>query len=313
MIMTILGEIKPEDLGKTLVHEHIAVDFSSAEEQVYITDELRKDIVNTMKPYLEQVKNLGFKTLIECTPKFVGRDVKSLKILSETTGVNIVTNIGFYAFGNYNYIPIEMRDFSPEDFAKIWIDEWKNGIENTEIKPGFIKISVNHGKLSDLDKKIIIASAITHLETGLTIACHTGEKECAKEVANIIEKEGVDPSALIIVHADAIEDLDTHLELLNKGFILEYDSIGGRSIEYHVELINKMVKMGFIDQILISHDAGWYTINEKGGAKERIRPYTDISLKLLPQLYKKGCSADIEKKLLIENPRRIFSIKIRKR
>ncbi|MCX7845174.1 MAG: aryldialkylphosphatase [Dictyoglomaceae bacterium] len=313
MIITVLGEIKPEDLGKTLVHEHVAVDFSPAEEQIFITHELREDIVNTMKPYLEQIKSLGFKTLIECTPKFVGRDVKGLKALSEITGINIITNTGFYAFGNYKHIPLNMRDYSPEDFAKIFIEEWKKGIEDTGIRPGFIKTSVNHGPLGELDKKIIIACAITHLETGLTIACHTGEKVCAIEVANIIEKEGVDPSALVIVHADAIEDFNAHLELLNRGFILEYDSIGGRPIEYHVELLDKVIKRGFIDQILISHDAGWYTINEKDGGKERIRAYTDVSLKLLPELYKKGYDESIEKILLIENPKRIFDVRVRRR
>ncbi|MCS7201769.1 MAG: aryldialkylphosphatase [Dictyoglomus sp.] len=312
MIMTVRGEISPENLGKTLVHEHIAVDFSSAENQIPISKELREDIVNTMKPYLEEIKNLGFRTIFECTPRFVGRDVKTLKILSEAVGINIVTNTGFYAFGNYNHIPLTMRNFSPEEFAKIWIEEWKNGIEGTEIKPGFIKTSVNHGRLGDLDKKVIIASCMTHLETGLTIACHTGEKECALGVADIVEKEGVDPSAFIIVHADQIEDFDAHLELFNRGFILEYDGIGWKPIEYHVGLLDKAIKAGFINQILISHDAGWYTINEKG-AKDKIRPYTDISLKLFPELYRKGYDESLEKILLIENPRRIFDIRIRKR
>lgn len=312
MIMTVLGEISSEKLGKSLVHEHIAVDFSSAEDQIPITNDLRDDIINTMRPYLEEIKNLGYKSLFECTPKFVGREVSILKVLSELTGINIITNTGFYAFGGYKHIPQNMRNYSPEKFAEIWISEWKNGIEGTVIKPGFIKTSVNHGKLGELDKKVIIASCITHLETGLTIACHTGEKECALEVANIVEKEGVDPSAFIIVHADQIEDFNTHMELFERGFILEYDGIGWRPIEYHVELIDKAIKSGFINQILISHDAGWYTINEDG-AKDKIKPYTDISFKLLPELYKRGYDENLEKILLIDNPKRIFDIRVRRR
>ncbi len=308
MIMTVLGEINPDDLGKSLVHEHIAVDFSPAENQIPFTHELRKDIVNTMKPYLEEIKNLGFKSLFECTPKYLGRDLVTLKELSQTTGINIITNTGFYAFGEYKHIPLKMRNYSPEEFAQIWIEEWKKGIDGTDIKPGFIKTSVNHGKLGELDKKIIIASCMTYMETGLTIACHTGEKECALEVADLVEREGVDPSAFIIVHADQIEDFNVHLNLFNRGFILEYDGIGSKPIEYHVDLIDKAIKAGFIRQILISHDAGWYTINE-GGAKDKIRPYNNISIKLIPELYKKGYNEDIEKILLIENPKRIFDIK----
>lgn len=36
----------------------------------------------------------------------------------------------------------------------MFIKEWKEGIEDTDIKPGFIKTAVNPGPLSDLDKNL---------------------------------------------------------------------------------------------------------------------------------------------------------------
>lgn len=313
MLFTVRGPINSDEMGKTLAHEHILIDFSPADEQIKIDDGIREEIVRIMFPYLKEVKDLGFSTIFDCSAKYLGRDVKTLKILSEKTGLNIVTNTGFYAFGDYKHIPISMRESSPEEFASIWINEWKNGIEDTGIKPGFIKTSVNHGPLKDLDQRIIIGCALTHLETGLTISCHTGEKECALGVAKTVLKEGLDPSALIIVHADAIEDFETHLNLLEEGFWLEYDSIGGRPIEYHVDLIDKILKHGFINKILLSHDSGWYTVGEKDGGGDKIRGYTDIALKLIPSLEERGFSKEIIDKLLIENPKEAFDIRVRKR
>lgn len=313
MLMTVKGAIDGESLGLTLVHEHLLVDFSSAEDQIEITNSIRSDIINTMLPYLLEIKNLGVKTFFECTPKYVGRDVKTLKILSELSSLNIVTNTGFYGAGNGKHVPKKYYGETAEKIAEMFIKEWKEGIEDTDIKPGFIKTAVNPGPLSDLDKKLIIATAITHLETGLTIACHTGEAVCAIEVTDIIKKVGIDLSSLIIVHADNIEDFDVHLMLLKRGIWLEYDSIGARPIDYHVRLIERVIKEGFEDRILLSHDAGWYAVGEKNGGRQKIRGYTDIFYKLIPELIKRNISQEIINEFLIENPKRAFEIRIRKK
>ncbi len=311
MIMTVKGAIDKKDMGKTLVHEHILVDFSSAEEQVKIDDDLRNEIVEVILPYLVEIKEMGYSTFFECTPKYVGRDVKVLKILSEKTGLNIITNTGFYGAGEDKHVPKKYWNLSSEDFARMWIEEWEKGIEDG-VKPGFIKTAVNPGPLNEIDKKLIRASAFAHLETGLTVACHTGEERCALEVARIFEEERIDLSALIIVHADAIENFEVHLELLEKGAFLEYDSIGARPIEYHLNLMEKVIKEGFIDRILISHDAGWFTVG-KSKEDQNIRPYTDISCKLIPKLREKGIDIYVVNKLLVENPGEAFDIRVRRK
>jgi predicted metal-dependent phosphotriesterase family hydrolase len=56
-----------------------------------------------------------------------------------------------------------------------WLGEWTNGIDKTGIRPGFIKLAVDGGGLSKIDRKLIRAAAQTHLSSGLAIAVHTGE------------------------------------------------------------------------------------------------------------------------------------------
>ncbi|PMQ01248.1 MAG: aryldialkylphosphatase [Dictyoglomus sp. NZ13-RE01] len=305
MIMTVRGKIEDDDLGKTLIHEHILVDFRGAEfskDKGYFIDE----VVEIVLPYLLEIKELGYKTFVDCTPAYIGRDPELLLKLSNMSGLNIITNTGFYCAGNDKYIPRFAYDMTEKEISNIWIEEWKNGI-NGSVRPGFIKIGVDPGPLREIEKKIVKSACLTYHETGLTIACHTGEAQCALEVLSIIKDYDVPTSSLIIVHADGIEK-EVIWNLAEEGCFIEFDSVGGRPLEYHVDLIRKAVEKGVEDRLLISHDAGWYNVGEKDGGKERFRPYTTIEKELIPEL-EKYFSKALSQKLLIDNPKRALSIK----
>ena len=107
-----------------------------------------------------------------------------LKRLSEATGLHILTNTGLY---KEPFLPDYAFKETAEQLAARWIAEFKNGIEGTGIKPGFIKIAVNPGKLIDVQKKIIHAATITSRKTGLTIGCHTGHGEAALKSLTLLK------------------------------------------------------------------------------------------------------------------------------
>ncbi len=310
--MTVRGPIAATDFGKALVHEHVMCDFIGASE----TGRHRynpEEIVKVMLPLLKAVKERGFSGFVDATPAYIGRDPQVLKRLSELTGLHILTNTGYYGAANDKFLPSHAFSETPDQLATRWISEWREGIDGTGIKPGFIKIGVDPGPLSDVDRKLVQAAARTHLQTGLTIACHTGEAQAATEVLETIKSEGVDPSALIIVHADSIPDEQVHERLAKEGAWLEYDAIGAKPIGEHVRLIDTMVRKGFADRLLLSHDAGWYWVGEPDGGKGKIRPYTTLMDELLPALKSIGVSEAVLRKLLVDNPREAFTIGVRKR
>ena len=76
---------------------------------------------------------------------------KLLADLSRKTGINIITNVGWYAADNGRHLPREIKDMSAEEIALIWIGS-KNGIGNTGIKPGVISIAIDSIGLSENDK-----------------------------------------------------------------------------------------------------------------------------------------------------------------
>lgn len=311
MIMAVKGPIVESSLGKTLVHEHIICDFSGAEETSKAKYN-REEVIKVMLPFLRSIKDYGFESFFDCTPRYIGRDVEILLSLSELTGINIVTNTGYYGAAKDKFLPKFTYKLREEDLAKLWIEEWQEGIEGTSIKPGFIKTGVDPSNLSEIDRKLIRASAITHLQTGLTIACHTGEGTCALEVLKAIKEYNVLPTALVIVHADSIENREIIFRLAEEGCWIEYDAIGSKPAEFHVRLIMDTIQRGFASQLLISHDAGWYTVGEPRGGESKIRPYTYIVESLIPRLIKEGISEDIINNILVDNPAKAFSVSVRR-
>ena len=306
-IITVKGEIESVSLGKTLIHEHVLVDFIGA-------DKIRPDrwthdaVIRKVLPYLLEIKARGFKSIVECTPAFLGRDVKLLQKLSEQSGLQILTNTGYYGASDNKYLPKWAFTESAEQLAERWINEFKNGIDGTSVKPGFIKTGVNPGPLSDLHQKLIKAAALTHLNTGLTICSHTGPALPAYQQLEILKANGVHPNAFVWVHANGSDE--DFIKIGKMGCWISLDGIGEDSLEKNAATISLFKSNGLLTQVLISHDAGWYKPGEPDGGE--FRGFTTIPDKFIPLLRAKGFTENEIEVLLAKNPAKAFTIRIRK-
>ena len=264
----------------------------------------------TALPFLKEAKQKGCATFIDCAPAYLGRDVKLLQRLSKETGLNIISNTGYYGAANEKFLPKFAYTETAEQIAARWIDEWKNGIEGTGIKPGFIKTGVDKAPLSPVLRKIIDAAAITHLATGLTIAVHTGDGNAAKEQLEILKNRGVAPSARIWVHAQNESNDAMQIEAAQKGSWVSFDGIKPKNIEIYAGYMQTMLREDLIDNVLMSQDAGWYHIGEpKGG---NYRNYNCIFDDFIPYLKQNGFKQKDIDKVFISNPAKAFAIKVRK-
>lgn len=292
-----------DSLGLTLIHEHMLVDFIGADS--ISPDRWNRDsVVAKVLPYLLEVKKHGVKTILDCTPSFLAKDPLLLKELSEKSGIRILTNTGYYGAVDGKYLPPHAFTESADQLADRWISEFENGIEGTGIKPGFIKISVNEADtLREVDKKLVKAAGITHQKTGLQIASHTGTWKTAIQEVQILQEMGVDPSAFVWVHAQAEQDFQNYVKAAELGVWISLDGIGW-SIDEYVDRLVFAKEKGFLNQVLISHDAGWYDPAKPEGGD--FQPFTNIFEKLIPALNEKGFSQSDWNQLLIENPRQAF-------
>jgi len=301
-ILTVRGPIPADRFGKALPHEHVMVDFIGADQtgkHRYDPD----DVCRVMLPYLKEAREQSWTGFVDCTPAFIGRDPEVLRRLSEAADLHILTNTGYY---KEPYLPPHAFTDSVDALADRWVREYETGIDGTGIRPGFIKIAVNPGPLVPIQQKIVRAAARAHRRTGLTAASHTVAGAAALEELDLAAAEGMDPSRFIVVHADGEPDRTFHREIARRGGWVEFDGVGSRPIEEHVEMILVFLEQCGPDRLLLSHDAGWYWIGEPGGGRQR--SFTTLAGELLPTLRSRGVSDAMLHQLVVENPARAFSI-----
>ncbi|WP_075351571.1 phosphotriesterase family protein [Algoriphagus marinus] len=223
---SVSGSHSIDSLGLTLIHEHMLVDFIGAD-SVSMDRYDRAAVVQKVLPYLLEVRKFGVKTIFECTPSYLGKDPELLKILSEKSGIQLVTNTGYYGAVDGKYLPKHAFTESAEELAARWIDEFENGISSTGIRPGFIKISVNAEQpLLEVDAKLVRAVGITFQKTGLRIVSHTGPWFAALQEVAILQEMGIDPSVFVWVHAQNEPDFENFKKAAELGVWISWDGIG---------------------------------------------------------------------------------------
>lgn len=315
--MTVTGPIPSSDMGSTLIHEHVLVDWIGADSTGYHRWD-REAVIERALPYIKKAGKQGVRTMLECTPAYLGRDPLMLQELSRQSDMQILTNTGYYGAVDNQFMPKHAWEESAEEIAGRWIDEYKKGIDNSEVRPGFIKISVKgEGSLSDLHQKIVKAAAITHQETGLTIVSHTGGDEPALAQVEILKEAGISPSAWVWTHAQS-GALKNQINIAKEGGWISLDNFNydpavkpenRGNLDWFVQRLTKLNEADLLDKVLISHDAGYYNPDESNGGD--FREYTDISEYLLPALRENGFTEDDINQLLIRNPREAYGIRIR--
>jgi len=302
--MTVLGPIVPARLGRTLVHEHVMVDFIGAE-AIRPGRYDPEDVFEKALPYLRQAKSGGCNTLVDCTPAYIGRDAGLLRRLSRASGLQIVTNTGLYGAAQDKYVPKFAYAETAQQLAARWVKEFEDGIEPSGVRPGIIKIGVDSGPLSEIDAKLVRAAAITHQQTGLTIASHTGDGVAAMAQILALESHGVGPEGFVWVHAQNETDTQLHLRAAEAGAWVEFDGVSSATAEKHAELVLRMKHAGYLGRVLLSQDSGWYHVGEPGGGD--FHPYDFLFREFLPLLGRRGVSETEMETLMLDNPRTVLA------
>ena len=312
-IMTVQGPLPASEIGIALTHEHVLVDFIGADSTGYHRWDKEK-VVQKVLPFLTEIREYQVSTLMECTPAYLGRDPWLLKALAEKSGLHLVTNTGYYGARNNRYVPQHFHQMSAEEISNLWVDEFKNGIEDSGVKPGFIKIGVDGDEtLSEEHHKIITAAALAHQKTGLVIASHTGPDAPAFEQIALLQSMDIDPSGFIWVHAQG-GSLEGNIKAAQLGTWISLDNVDpdrepgtDYDVDWYVNRITALKEAGLLHRVLISHDAGWYKPEEEDGGT--FRGFTGIFTDLVPALKKRGFSDDELHQLLEVNPQKAFILR----
>ena len=334
--MTVAGPVEPDQLGFTLMHEHLYLDLrknhwpapdSTATQLDTWFAPLQLSNLHLARCVLPIVDNyilssesdaiaevsdfarLGGGTLVDVTSRGLKRDVPAIARASEASGINIVLGSGWY---QKLFHPDDMDDRTVESLTDEIVRDITVGIPGTGIQSGIIgEIGVNGDPITPNEVRNIRAAARASVATGAAISFHSPPRKDEKRaVLDIVEEEGADLTRVILGHSDHMaDDLPYMVSLLERGICIQFDTLGvvrttetGRD---HIvaKSIPRLIDAGHADRILLSQDVCWKMhLKKYGGAG-----YSYIQETFLPYLGTLGVSESDMHRIMVENPRRLLT------
>ncbi|MBC7341035.1 MAG: phosphotriesterase-related protein [Clostridia bacterium] len=307
MVNTVLGPVSPEDLGITLMHEHIVFGYPGWYGDATLAPPDRQAALKAGIELMQQLKDYGVKTFVDATPNEAGRDPELYREISEKTGVNIICATGFYYEEEGAPAYFKFRSNFADIIAEIYemfVKEITEGIGRTGIRAGVIKLASSKGMITDYEKAFFRAAAKAQKETGVPIITHTQEGTMGPEQADLLLREGADPSRIMIGHMSDNTDIRYHLDVLNQGVYIGFDRMGLQGLvgcpmdrERYACIIG-LIGIGYGDKIMISHDTIAHWLGRPFALPEVALPLiaewhpTHLFKNIIPALRKAGITEE---------------------
>ena len=198
-ITTVLGPIKPQQLGFTSMHEHTICDMSvfrrryehflPASLPVAPDDPIRLDNLAILKHafillrdvmdmrdedlILSEVRDFaatGGNALVDMSTPGIRSNLPAIRRISEQSGVHIIATTGLYTEDSW---PESYKKMHLADYIRFMRKEIDSGIEDTSIRAGHIKIAITDSDMRSVQpfseqRKVLLKAAIrVSNETGL--------------------------------------------------------------------------------------------------------------------------------------------------
>jgi phosphotriesterase-related protein len=343
-VQTVLGPVEGNSLGTTLIHEHLLNDHSAyfkmpeleiEQKQALQPITLKNLYLIRLNPFCNRnnlefkdiqlavdeamiFKAYGGKTIVECTTgKFIGRDPQGLVKIARQTGLNIIMGTGYYMAETH---PKELAKKTENQIADDLIRDIREGVDDTGIKPGFLGEIGCNTPLAEAERKVLRSCAAAQSETGVAISVHPSANDKAGwEIVQILKEAGADLNHVIIGHMDLFNYTEaTCGKIMDAGCNIAFDNFGHEGF-YQIPLVQgdfemadintvrkivKLIKKGYLKQILLSHDIATKERTTRFGGTG----YAHILRDVVPIMQARGLSEAQIRTLLVENPQRAFTM-----
>ncbi len=312
-VRTLTGDVTPESLGPTLIHEHLCVDWGEMLGRPKVLDFDYDQMVNRMVGKMETLSQAGIGAMVECTPIGCGRYLDLFRDVARRSPVKIIACTGFF---HESWCPIHpiAQALDIDAMTDLFTREVTAGMGDTLIKAGIIKCATGEGRISPKEEQILRACARAHQATGCPLITHT-TNGLGLEQLDIFESEGVAPEEVIVCHIGFEEDpLDYSERMLGRGANVSFDRIGMHAFyddDHWVNIVANAIRKGYVNQIMLSHDAAVFVHGlEEASGENVFDDYAYIPRVFLPRLQKAAGVTDEQVSIMMErNPQRVLAFR----
>lgn len=315
-VMTVLGPIPVGELGVTLMHEHPSAGFQGWSADLSIVPYDPKLVETRWTKILNELKELGIKTVVCPVMAAQGRrDPVVMRNASIATGIHTVMGTGLFWEGQgasryYNFLKEQGHDIE-QDIYELFKKEITEGVEGTGIKAGIIKVASSDPHITEYERTVFRAGVRASKDTGLPITTHCEGSSVGPEQMDYFLSLGTNPKKIVIGHQNNSTNLNYFLDQLERhDFYLGFDRTGFGDPKGE-ECIIELIKRGYADRIMLSHDyvATWLGRPFKWKNERLEKDYypTYIHKKFIPKMKAAGITDSQIHTILVDNPRRLFA------
>ena len=318
-INTVTGTTDAASLGRTLMHEHLAVGWPGWESDSLRRGPTREEAVSRCTDPIEEIKAQGVTAMIDPCPNDLGRDVELMAEVASRTDFTLICATGLYKEdqGGTAYWKFRAQfGGGPESIAELYIHELTEGIGSTGVRAGIIKVATGAPEISEYERMLLEAAAMAARETGAPITTHTDDGVCGDEQQRILTELGVPAHRIVVGHSCGSSDLDYHMRIVRGGSYLGFDRFGIEVLqpdELRVASLLKLLEAGAASRVVISHDSVWCWRGQAIPAPELVAPMLEIwnpthfFERIIPRLRDGGATDEQIDTMLVANPRRFFA------
>jgi len=304
------GPVDVDELGLTLIHEH----FRTIDEAVRFQFPHLYDAGAEWDAAIgdaNAVKGHGIRTVVEPAAMFLFRHAAFSRRVAEESGLNVVLATGIYT---YDHLPQALLHRDEDALAAIFVHELENGIQDTGIKPAFIKCAADEPGVTPNIEKVHRAAARASNQTGKPIMAHSRPaSDTGHDQMRIFAEEGVDPAKVQVAHTGDTDDLDYIERLLDTGCWIGLDRYG-LDIFLPTDKRNAttltLLERGYADRMFLSQDycstIDWFPLEMQEYLKANEVPdwsMTFLFETVIPELTERGMTDDQLDQMMVANPK----------
>ncbi|MGW3444687.1 phosphotriesterase family protein [Streptomyces sp. NPDC001076] len=296
-VRTVLGDIRPADLGVCDAHDHLFLRSPRLPGQ-----ELND--ASAARAELAAFRAAGGAAVVQWTPYGMGRRAADLPLLSRSAGVHVVCATGLHQAAHY---APEFLDGLRGRLAEVFVSELSEGIGTSGVRAGLVKVAGGFHHLDAHARWTMTAAAEAHHATGAPIAVHLELGTGALDVLDLLCGElGVPADRVILGHLNRSPDLVVQRQAAATGCWLAFDgpSRANHATDWRMpEAVRALAEAGFGDRLLLGGDtvvAGARSVDGGPGMPyllRRVRPRLAAEL-----------GAEHVGRILTDNPARAFAV-----
>lgn len=321
-VETVRGSIDLDELGTTLMHEHVFVltpdVMQNYGDQWWDEEERVADAITKLR----LLKQAGVDTIVDPTVVGLGRYIPRIQRINAEVDINIVAATGLYTFDQiphfFNHRGPGTLLGGPELMTEMFVGDIRDGIGETGVKAALLKCVVEERGLTEDQTRVQRAVCEAHQETGTPITVHTNAAHQTGRLAlDFFSRRGVDLAKVVVGHAGDSNDLDYLKWIMDQGATIGCDRFGldlYNPTDQRVRTIAELCAQGYADRIVLSHDTACYMDYFSGRAAQEALAqtapnwhYLHITEDVLPALRERGVTDEQITTMMVANPQRYFT------